>query len=140
LDLFDQTFAITYALEVIAGLIAVTGIVTTLLSLVTERQRELGLLKAVGAEPAQVRRLVLFNGGALGLIAALGGIVTGLALSMILVYVINLQSFGWSIQLTLDPVMIAASLLAVPAVAIVSALWPASVAVRRRVAETVRYE
>lgn len=140
LDLFDQTFAITYALELIAALIAVTGIVTTLLSLVTERQRELGLLKAVGAEPAQVRRLVLFNGGILGFVAALGGIVTGLALSTILVYVINRQSFGWSIQFSLDHSMLAATFLAVPAVAVVSALWPASVAVRRRVVETVRYE
>lgn len=140
LDLFDQTFAITYALELIAAIIAVTGIITTLLSLVTERQRELGLLKAVGAVPFQVRRLVLVNGGILGFVAALGGIVTGLALSMILVYVINRQSFGWSIQVSLDPVTLAASIVAVPAFAVVSAIWPASVAVRRRVAETVRYE
>ncbi|MCU0452229.1 MAG: FtsX-like permease family protein [Bacteroidetes bacterium] len=140
LDLFDQTFAITYALELIAALIAITGVVTTLLSMVTERQRELGLLKAVGAVPGQIRRIVLYHGALLGVVAAVGGVVTGLALSTILVYVINRQSFGWSIQFSVDPTILVAVLLVIPTVSLLSALWPASIAVGRPVAGTVHYE
>src|SRR5262249_48344739 len=63
--IFDRTFAITYALEAIAILVAIVGIAGALLAVVIDRRRELGLLRFLGASPAQVRRLILFEAGLL---------------------------------------------------------------------------
>jgi putative ABC transport system permease protein len=98
LEIFDQTFAITYALELIALVVAGLAILNTQMAAVLERQREMGILRAVGVSRGQLLATVLGEAGALGLAANLLGAAVGLALSGILIYVINLQSFGWSIQ------------------------------------------
>lgn len=98
LRIFDSTFAITWALEVIAVTVAVMGIVATLVTVIVERRRELSLLRLVGAARAQVQRMVIAEAAMLGAISQAMGIVAGLALSLVLIYVINVQSFGWSIQ------------------------------------------
>src|SRR3989442_15035624 len=67
LRIFDQTFAITYALEVIAVTVALLGIANTLLAGILERQRQLAVLRTIGGTPAQVRRLILWESGLLGL-------------------------------------------------------------------------
>lgn len=98
LEIFDQTFAITYALELIALVVAALGILNAQMATVLERQRELGILRAVGCSRRQVLATVLAEAGLLGIAANLLGAAVGLALSAILIYVINFQSFGWSIQ------------------------------------------
>ena len=96
--IFDRTFAITYALEAVSIFVAVMGMAGALLALVIDRRRELGLLRFLGGSTAQVRRLVLFEAGLLGLLANLAGLALGIAISLLLVFVINKQSFGWTIQ------------------------------------------
>ncbi|MBI4391425.1 MAG: ABC transporter permease, partial [candidate division NC10 bacterium] len=98
LEIFDQTFAITYALELIALVVAGLAILNTQMAAVLERQREMGILRAVGCSRRPLLATVLGEAGVLGLAANLLGAAVGLALSGILIYVINLQSFGWSIQ------------------------------------------
>src|SRR5258708_36754354 len=83
--IFDRTFAITYALEAVAVIVAVMGVAGALLALVIDRRRELGLLRFFGAATGQVRKRVLFAAGLLGLLAHLAGIALGLALSLVLV-------------------------------------------------------
>src|SRR5207247_10620371 len=97
LRIFDQTFAITYALEVIAVTVALLGIANTLLAGILERQRQLAVLRAIGGTPAQVGRLILWEAGLLGLAGTVLGAAAGLVLSVLLVEVINKQSFGWTI-------------------------------------------
>src|SRR5260370_18878707 len=63
--IFDRTFAITYALEAVAVIVAVMGIAGALLALVIDRRRELGLLRFLGAATAQVRKLILVEAGLL---------------------------------------------------------------------------
>ncbi|TRZ99709.1 MAG: ABC transporter permease, partial [Nitrospiraceae bacterium] len=73
LRIFDQTFAITYALEIIAVTVALLGIANTLLSGILERKRELAVLRAIGGTPAQVGRLILWESGLLGLAGTILG-------------------------------------------------------------------
>src|SRR5258706_3348527 len=74
------------------------GIAGALLALVIDRRREFGLLRFLGAATGQVRKLILVEAGLLGLLANLAGMTLGFALSLILIFVINKQSFGWTIR------------------------------------------
>ena len=70
----------------------------TLLTLVIERRRELSMLRLIGAARRQVRAMVVIEAALIGAVSQAIGLVVGCALSLILVYVINVQSFGWTIQ------------------------------------------
>lgn len=96
--IFDQTFVITYALLAVAIVVAVLGIVNTLTALILERSRELALLRVMGMTVAEVRKMILLESSILGLTSTTIGIAMGYALSWILIYVINKQSFGWTIE------------------------------------------
>jgi len=98
LEVFDRTFRITYALEAVAIVVAVMGIAGALLAMVIDRRRELALIRFLGAAQSQVRRIILFEAGLLGLLANGIGLILGTLLSLILIFVINKQSFGWTIQ------------------------------------------
>jgi putative ABC transport system permease protein len=98
LRIFDGTFAITWALEVVAIAVAVMGIVATLITVIDERRRELAVLRLAGASRGQVQRMIVAEAAILGAIGQGLGLIAGLALSIVLVDVINVQSFGWSIQ------------------------------------------
>ncbi len=98
MEIFDRTFAITWALEAVAILVAMLGAANSLLALVLDRRRELGLLRYLGASAAQIRGMILTEAGVAGLLAAVLGLALGLALSLLLIFVVNKQSFGWTIQ------------------------------------------
>ncbi len=99
LEVFDRTFAITGALQLLATFVAFIGVLSALLSLELERQRELGILRAVGMTVRQLWSVVLMETGLLGLVAGLLAMPTGYLLSLILVYIINRRSFGWTLQM-----------------------------------------
>ena len=100
-EIFEQTFRITGVLRGIAVAVAVIGIFLTLTTLVAEREREIGVLRAVGASAGQVQGMVLVESALIGLLASILGIVAGLALSVVLTFVINKAFFGWTIQFTI---------------------------------------
>ncbi|HEU5202218.1 MAG TPA: FtsX-like permease family protein, partial [Nitrospira sp.] len=140
LNIFDRTFVLTYVLEAIAVLVAILGIVNTLVTAVLERRRELATLQAIGASTKQVERLVLWESVYLGLIGAVLGVIGGLALAWILIAVINKQSFGWTIRMTVPlGVLFQAVLLAISA-AWIAGYFPARWAARQPVVEGLREE
>jgi len=140
LTIFDRTFVLTYVLEAIAVFVAVLGIVNTLVTAVFERRRELATLRAIGASRNQVERLVQWEAIYLGVIGALLGVVAGLALAWILIAVINKQSFGWTIRMTVPlEVLLQAVALAV-GVAWMAGYFPARWAARQPVGEGLREE
>ncbi|WP_221030487.1 ABC transporter permease [Actomonas aquatica] len=98
LRVFRQTFAITYALEIIAVIVALIGLALTLISVLWERRDELATLRAIGFTRPQIARATATEGGAIALAAAAGGTVLSLALGWLLITVINKQSFGWTLQ------------------------------------------
>jgi len=119
LRIFDSTFAITYALELIAVVVAMLGVAGTLLTLVIERRRELTMLRLIGAARRQVQRVVVIEAALIGAASMSIGLIVGLALSVLLVYVINVQSFGWTIQFRVPFAFLAqVSLLVVAATAV----------------------
>ena len=135
LRIFDQTFSITYALQIVAF-----GIINTLVLLIMERERDIGVLKAVGATNRQVQKMTLLEAGLMGLISFVLGAVNGILLSLLLIFVINKQSFGWTIQFTVPGTMFGKTLILVLACALVAGIFPARVAVSKRVSEVMRLE
>ncbi len=139
-EIFAQTFRITGVLRGIAVVVAVIGIFLTLTTLVTERARETGVMRAIGASRAQVQGMVLVESALIGGLASILGVAAGLALSVVLTYVINKAFFGWTIQFTVPW----ASVLLTPAWIIAAALvagWlPAIRAGRVPIAGAVRAE
>jgi putative ABC transport system permease protein len=140
LRVFDNTFAITYALHLIAIAVSLLGVISTLFALVLERQRELSVMRYVGLTTAQVRSLVLAESGLLGLTGALVGLLCGGLLSAILIEVINKQSFGWSVDWHPPWGFILGAMLSLLVAALAAGLYPARVAARLPVAEGLRRE
>ena len=138
--IFDRTFAITYALEAVAVIVAVMGVAGALLALVIDRRRELGLLRFLGAAAGQVRKQILVEAGVLGLLANFAGLALGFALSLVLIYVINKQSFGWTIRFHWPVAVLLGALSVVYAATVLAGLYPAQVAVRLNPLEAVHEE
>jgi putative ABC transport system permease protein len=135
--IFDRTFAITYALEAVAVVVAVMGIAGALLALVIDRRRELGLLRFLGAATGQLRKLILVEAGLLGLLANFAGLALGFAMSLVLIFVINKQSFGWTIRFHWPVAILLGALTVVYAATVLAGIYPASVAVRLNPLEVV---
>jgi putative ABC transport system permease protein len=140
LRIFDRTFTLTYVLEAIAVIIATLGIINTLVTSVVERRRELATLQALGSSPGQVTALILWEAGYLGLLGTGMGLVGGCALALILIRVINRQSFGWTIQVSW-PFGLMAEVAALALIAsLLAGFWPARWAARQPLVEGLRYE
>ncbi|MBH0176683.1 MAG: FtsX-like permease family protein, partial [Nitrospira sp.] len=140
LEIFDRTFLMTYVLEAIAIIIAMLGIVNTLVTSVLERRREFATLRAIGGSARQIQELVLWEAVYLGLVGIGLGLIGGGALSFLLVSVINKQSFGWTIQMIvpIGPLVQAVGFAA--AATLVAGYFPARWAARQPVAEGLREE
>jgi putative ABC transport system permease protein len=103
LDIFDRTFAITQALRLLAIIVAFIGVLSALMSLQLERTREVGILRAMGMTPRQFVSMTLLETGLMGTIAGFLAMPLGYVLAWILIYVINIRSFGWTLQMQLAP-------------------------------------
>src|SRR6266700_3336047 len=106
------------------------GIAGALLSIVIDRRREFGLLRILGATTAQIRKLILVEAGLIGLLANIAGLVLGIALSLVLIYVINKQSFGWTIEFHWPVAVLLTALTFVYISTILAGIYPARVAQR----------
>ena len=140
LRIFDSTFAITYALEVIAIFVAILGVATTLLTLILERSREIAMLRLVGADRRQIRKMVVIEAGLMGGVSQTIGLAIGLLLSLLLIYVINVQSFGWTIQFHLPAGFLLQSSALILIATALSGIYPARRASRMQAAAQISEE
>ena len=140
LEVFDKTFAITYSLEIIAILVAILGLFNTLVSLILERKREIGILRFIGSFTHQIKRMVLIEAGILGMIGSAMGLITGIVVSYILIFVINKQSFGWTIQIHFPYFFIFLLVAFSWGVSVLAGLYPARLAQKLNPKEAVRVE
>ena len=131
LRVFDSTFAITYALEAIAILVGMLGITATMVTLVVERRADLALVRLVGAERRQIRRIIVIEACLIGLASQLLAAVAGFLLAVILIYVVNVQSFGWTIQFHTPVAFLLQASVALLATSALAGLYPAHLATRR---------
>jgi len=139
-EIFDQTFAVTSVLRAIAVAVAISGILLSFLTLIVERSRTLGVMRALGTSAQQIRRIVVWESILVGVAASFLGIVSGLALSLILTSVVNRAFFGWTIQLQIPWSMLALTPLWILASAICAALLPAARAGQLNLAAALRSE
>jgi putative ABC transport system permease protein len=140
LRIFDSTFSITYALEVIAIFVAILGVATTLLTLILERKREISMLRLIGADRRQIRKMVVIEAGLMGAVSQSLGLIVGLLLSFVLIYVINVQSFGWTIQFHLPLGFLVQSTILILTATALSGIYPARRASQLMAAEQVTEE
>jgi putative ABC transport system permease protein len=101
LRIFDRSFAVTYWLQAVAIGIGLFGVAASFGAQVLARRREFGLLAHLGLTPAQVRRLVAGEGLVWTALGTLAGLALGLGVSVLLVHVVNPQSFHWTMELSL---------------------------------------
>jgi putative ABC transport system permease protein len=137
---FDRTFAITGALQILATAVAFIGVLSALLSLQLEKQRELGILRAVGLTARQLWGLVMLETGLMGTVAGLMAMPTGVVLSLILVYIINLRSFGWTLQMRVEAGPFLQALAVALVAALLAGIYPALRMGRAVTAEALRHE
>ncbi len=101
LEIFDRTFMVTYVMQAVAVLIGLFGISTTFAALATSRAKEFGMLRHLGLRRLEIGRLLAAEGGLTAAVGVLVGSLAGGAIALVLVEVINRQSFHWSMDLSL---------------------------------------
>jgi putative ABC transport system permease protein len=101
LKIFDRTFTVTKVLRLVALIVAFIGIISTLLALQLERQHEMATLRAIGLTRRESTAMLLIQGSLLGLIAGIIALPVGQAMAWILIDVVNVRAFGWT--MTFDP-------------------------------------
>jgi putative ABC transport system permease protein len=140
LRIFDRTFAITDSLRILAIVVAFIGVLSALLALQLERKREYATLEAIGLPPQGLEKLTYLETALMGLSASLMALPTGLLLALILIHVINVRSFGWTIQLapTADPFLQAIAVGLVASLA--AAVYPISRLRKMPIATAIRGE
>jgi putative ABC transport system permease protein len=140
LEVFDRTFAITGALQLLATVVAFIGVLSALLSLQLDKQRQLGILRAVGLTARQLWGLVMIETGLMGTVAGLLSMPTGYALSLILIYIINRRSFGWTLQMQAEPAPFIEALVVAVMAALLAGIYPAYRMGKMVTAEALRFE
>jgi putative ABC transport system permease protein len=125
LDIFDRTFAITAALQLLSVLVAFIGVLSALMSLQLEKTRELGVLRATGMTVRQLWQLTLLETGLMGTTAGLVAMPVGWVLAWILINIINRRSFGWTLQMNLEPSFFLQAFLVAIVAALLAGIYPA---------------
>lgn len=122
LRIFDRSFAVTYLLEAIAIAIGMSGVAATFSAQTLARAKEFGMLRHVGVTRRQILGILAIEGGALTALGVATGFALGLLISLILVYVVNPQSFHWTMQLHLPWTLLASVAAALLAASMATAL------------------
>jgi putative ABC transport system permease protein len=138
LRIFDHAFAITYALEAIAVIIGLAGVSFAASSTALARRAEFGMLRHIGMLRRQIIAMLAGEGVLTSAFGVAYGLVLGAALSLILVYVINRQSFNWSIDLAIPARQLAILSLTLIAAAAVTAIWSGRAAMSQDAVQAVR--
>jgi putative ABC transport system permease protein len=138
LQIFDRAFAITYALEAIAVVIGLTGVSFAASSTALARRSEFGMLRHIGMRRRQVIGILASEGFLMSVFGVLYGLTLGVVLSLVLVYVINRQSFNWSIDLAIPVWQLAVLSVTLIAAAAITAVWSGRAATSQDAVRAVR--
>lgn len=140
MDMFDRTFTVTFALQLLAAVVAFIGVLSSLLAQQLDRRREAGLLRSLGMTAAQLRRLLVVESAVLGAAAALYSLPVGMAMAWLLTHIINIRSFGWSLTLTIDAADLMQPMLVAIGAALLASILPALRFSALRITEAMRTE
>ncbi|MGJ0491519.1 ABC transporter permease [Methylobacter sp.] len=140
MDLFEQTFTITETLRWLSAVIAFVGVFSALMALQFERTRQLGVLRAIGVTPAQLTVLIIGETGLMGLAAGLFAVPVGYIVAYVLIFVIYLRSFGWTMAFHMNAAVVYQGLALAFGAALLAGVLPALKMMRTRPAEALRNE
>lgn len=138
LRIFDRSFAITYLLEGVAIVIGLFGVAATFSSQVLSRAKEFGMLRHLGITRRQILLLLAGEGALLATLAIIAGFVVGTMISLILVFIVNPQSFHWTMQLHFPWSLLASVAIAMLVSAALTALLSGRMAVAGSAVRAVR--
>jgi len=122
---FERAFSITVALQILATIVAFIGVLSALMSLQLEQTRQYGVMRAVGMTPRQLWQYTLIQTGLMGVTAGALALPIGFALALVLIYVINVRSFGWTMQLFLSPGEFAGAFAVAVVASLAAGVYPA---------------
>jgi putative ABC transport system permease protein len=140
LAVFDRTFLITSALQILTAIVALTGILNSFMALLLERTREMGILRACGAERHQVFRLLMWECGLCGFVSGIMALPLGAWLAWILIHVVNFRSFGWTYEMGVTPWVFVQAILLASAAALAAGVFPGISAGRTDIGQAVHTE
>ncbi|TVP55439.1 MAG: ABC transporter permease [Gemmatimonadales bacterium] len=140
LEVFDRTFEVTRVLRLLAFLVAFVGVLSALMALQLERSRELGVLRANGMTPGQTWGLVTAQTGLMGLVSGILALPLGLLMAVIMIHVVNRRSFGWTLEMTVSPMLLAQAVGLALAGALLAGVYPSWRMARTSPAEALRDE
>jgi len=138
LEVFDRTFAVTYALEAVAIVIGIAGIGAGFAAMAAARRREFGMLRHIGFTRGDIARMLGAEGALVAALGVLLGLVNGAAISLVLIHVVNRQSFHWSMDVVMPWATLALFGLAMVTLATVSAVVAARGAMQVDAVRAVR--
>ena len=138
LEIFDRSFAITSVLRLLALLVAFVGLVSALMAIQIERRREFAVLRAEGLTPGQLWRYVTLESCVLGTAAGLAALPLGVLLAAVLVFVINKRSFGWTLEIGIEPGLLVQAVMIALSASLLAGLYPAFQMARSNPADALR--
>ncbi len=124
LELFDRTFAVTGTLQILAIGVSFMSVLASLMGMMLDQAAEFNTMRAIGVTKRQMSKLLLMESGLFGLNATLLAIPVGLVLSLILIYVINVRSFGWSLEWTWQPLEIVKAAAVAASASLLASIYP----------------
>ena len=140
LDTFDRTFKVTGALRILVVVVAFIGVLSSLMALQLGRLKEFGVLRAIGMTVRQLRAMTFIENSLIGLTSGLLSIPVGLVLSYLLIYVVNLRSFGWTVDMVIQPRFLFEGLVISILAALAAGVYPALVIDRKEATSLLREE
>ena len=140
LELFDRTFTITTVLQVLTAVVAAAGMIVAGVAHQFERRREWAMLRSMGASPQHMRRILISGQVLLGAGAGLMAIPFGVLMAWLLAAVINVRSFGWSLQLSISPWLCLQTLCIAVVTAAIAGWLPARMINKTPLPEAMRWE
>ncbi len=138
LGVFDRTFAITYALEIAAVLIGLFGVSVSFSAQALARRREFGVLRHLGMTRQEIGAMLGTEGALVAALGAAIGLATGWVVGLILIHVVNRQSFNWGMELHMPWLPLAGLAALIVAAAVATAVWSGRAAMSDDVVRAVR--
>ncbi len=140
LGIFDKTFAPTATLKGVSLLVGLLGVATAMMAILMERSRDIRVLGYLGLTAGELGRMNIYQGLIMGLAAFFIASLSGTVLTYIIVHAINYRSFGWSIDIRINPWIFVETLALTMAACFASSLYPTFKLVRTKNAATLTEE
>ena len=140
INTFDRTFTVTSALRLLIAIVAFISVLSALMALQLEREREFGIYRAIGMKVSELRSMLFFENALIGLTAGLFSLPVGLILSLILIYVINLRSFGWTLNFTVNASFFFEAMAIALAASLIAGIYPAYLIGKENIGKLIREE